>query len=306
MCYIIKRPKYLYMYFTAANAYRFLQTHSLKFTKPFMCNDPFEFAIDYNKSLKTSGFTKAYLSSQSLNPKEIIDLKNDWQNKCKLVRMACFSEDSKNLLMWAYYAEAYQGLCIEFDIEKDPVFFDNDLKQVIYRTDLAAIGRKTAEGVDYSNILVSKSKHWQHEKEWRIIRHDLEVDFWPINPQAITSIILGYYTAKSDKNMGIYQNIFQLLEQPMYKHLQVKCCLPSLDKYQIQQTDLHFFILNKTTQSCTILSLQDQQCIITKEEQCIYNAPVCQWETITISLPIGTYIISNSTAPTNLLLTVSA
>ena len=289
----------LYMYFKADGAEKFLENHNLKLSDPRKCNDPFEFAIGYNTSLKTTGFKDLYPDYEPLNERDILDLKIKWWEAHKNLRISCFTEEATNILMWAYYAEQQKGICIEFDPSKAPLFFEN-LREVKYRTQLAMIGRNIREGLDYNEILITKAKQWQHEKEWRVIRDDLHSDFFPISPQAITSVIFGCASASyyNDYGMsGTYEHIFQLLQKPEYAHIQLQCISPATEMFELQRRKMPFFVFMKDRHTISIISTR-QQCLQIRRyndnRDIIYETFVCQWEKNTITLPNGYYLISNA------------
>ena len=300
MCYKTTHPQRLYMYFKAEGAEKFLENHNLKLSNPRKCNDPFEYAIDYNASLKTTGFKDLYPNCEPLNERDILDLKINWLEMHKNLRISCFTEEATNILMWAYYAEGQEGICIEFDPSKDPLFFTN-LRKVKYETNLATIKKGIGDELDYSEILITKAEQWQHEKEWRVIFKDLYGDFFPISPQAITSVIFGCASASyyNDYGMsGTYERIFQLLQKPEYAHIQLKCISKETDTFKLKSIDMPFFVFMKDQHTISIISTQ-QQCLQIwrhnyDQDTQIYEASVCRWEETTITLPNGYYVVSNA------------
>lgn len=85
-------------------------------------------------------------------------------------KIACFSEEIKSTLMWAYYAGEHRGACVEFDLS----LLDES------RPDHASI-LSSISPVQYSQIrpddnystcsdsFFVKSLDWKHEKEWRLV-----------------------------------------------------------------------------------------------------------------------------------------
>lgn len=303
------RPQRLYMYFRAESAEKFLENHNLKLSDPRKCNDPFECAIDYNASLKTTGYLDKHTYCERLNERDILDLRTKWLETHKNLRISCFTEEATNILMWAYYAEQQKGICIEFDPNKDPLFFEN-LREVKYKTNLAMIGKDAGNEWNYNEILITKAKRWQHEKEWRVIRDDLYGDFFPISPQAITSVIFGCASASYYNDYGMsdtYERIFQLLQKPEYAHIQLQCISPATEIFELQRRNMPFFVFMKDPHTISIISTR-QQCLQIKRDNdnrdVIYEASVCQWEKTTITLPNGYYLISNAVDDDNILVQV--
>lgn len=299
MCYKITCPQRLYMYFKAEGAEKFLENHNLKLSDPRKCNDPFECAIDYNASLKTTGYIDENPYYEQLNELYVRDLQAKWWEAHKNLRISCLTKEATNILMWAYYADGQKGICIEFDPSKDPLFFEN-LREVKYRTKLATINKGCGEELDYSEILITKAMQWQHEKEWRVIFKDLYSDFFPISPQAITSVIFGCASASyyNDYGMsGTYERIFQLLQKPEYAHIRLQCISPATEIFELQRRNMPFFVFMKDQHTISIISTR-QQCLQIRRyndnRDLIYEASVCQWEKTIITLPHGYYLISNA------------
>lgn len=293
------RPQRLYMYFKAEGAEKFLENHNLKLSDPRKCNDPFECAIDYNASLKTTGYIDENPYYEQLNELYVRDLQAKWWEAHKNLRISCLTKEATNILMWAYYADGQKGICIEFDPSKDPLFFEN-LREVKYRTKLATINKGCGEELDYSEILITKAMQWQHEKEWRVIFKDLYSDFFPISPQAITSVIFGCASASyyNDYGMsGTYERIFQLLQKPEYAHIRLQCISPATEIFELQRRNMPFFVFMKDQHTISIISTR-QQCLQIRRyndnRDLIYEASVCQWEKTIITLPHGYYLISNA------------
>lgn len=299
MCYKITCPQRLYMYFKAEGAEKFLENHNLKLSDPRKCNDPFECAIDYNASLKTTGYIDENPYYEQLNELYVRDLQAKWWEAHKNLRISCLTKEATNILMWAYYADGQKGICIEFDPSKDSLFFEN-LREVKYRTKLATINKGCGEELDYSEILITKAMQWQHEKEWRVIFKDLYSDFFPISPQAITSVIFGCASASyyNDYGMsGTYERIFQLLQKPEYAHIRLQCISPATEIFELQRRNMPFFVFMKDQHTISIISTR-QQCLQIRRyndnRDLIYEASVCQWEKTIITLPHGYYLISNA------------
>lgn len=112
----------------------------------------------------------------------------------ELVSLKCFSEDWQNLLMWAHYANNYSGLCVEYDLsllQLDdhlfdylfPVIYSDQRRQISHLIKLSAkelrmfkakqLLREDPDNVSMMNDVISwyltKSIHWEYEKEWRIV-----------------------------------------------------------------------------------------------------------------------------------------
>ncbi len=89
-----------------------------------------------------------------------------------------FTEDEKNILMWAHYAENHTGVCLEFDaryiqridcIEKVTYVKPNEDRDRFLLTH----GNQQENSSEYQKrvrTFLSKKAHvWSYEKEWRLI-----------------------------------------------------------------------------------------------------------------------------------------
>lgn len=86
----------------------------------------------------------------------------------KQYRIYCLTEKADNLLMWAHYAKAHTGICLEFDARITPFSEESGAQKVKYfseypeyRLDNVGLGP-----------LISKSIDWEYEQEWRLIAQD--------------------------------------------------------------------------------------------------------------------------------------
>ena len=68
--------------------------------------------------------------------------------------------------MWAYYAAEYTGLCIGF--KTDGIF--SDIQKVDYVDKQEEFSCDIDRAI--STDLLKKSKYWEHEKEYRIIKYN--------------------------------------------------------------------------------------------------------------------------------------
>jgi hypothetical protein len=118
------------------------------------------------------------------------------------------SEKRDALLMWAHYSDHHRGLVIGFDSNRE--YFDQrhspsdefrHVRKVRYSIDRPVIRLSTMD--DAADILLTKSKEWRYEEEWRMLRplqDATETRLSPIGilhlfsfpPTCITEVILGY------------------------------------------------------------------------------------------------------------------
>lgn len=120
------------------------------------------------------------------------------------VGMLSLTEKPDNLLMWSHYARYHQGMVIEFD-DEHPYFHQRRslqdefgyVRKVVYSSE-----RPNFESVidmDGTDAFLVKSKDWEYEQEWRILRPLKDADQTIANDQG--SICL--FSIPSDCIIGV-------------------------------------------------------------------------------------------------------
>lgn len=149
----------------------FINRPTLKFSVPGFFNDPFESSV-------------ARSLAEHLDYEMADALEFDMNNELLNVGIVSFSETSRNLLMWAHYADEHYGMCIGFSrdvlsrLDTGSAFFSDyhslSPVKVNYdnlRVDLKHL--KSQDGFIYDNglklTLTTKSDEWIYEKEHRCI-----------------------------------------------------------------------------------------------------------------------------------------
>lgn len=142
------------------------------FSAPANFNDPFELSAKVNIS---SSPLLGTLSQKEKN--EILRifrlrpptaLSDDWKEK---VGILCLSEDPANILMWSHYSNNHSGICIGFDTDQKPF---SSAKMVNYSDERPAADFNSDSEKLFSRVLLTKSKHWSYEREWRSIKRTIE------------------------------------------------------------------------------------------------------------------------------------
>ncbi len=124
-----------------------------------------------------------------------------WQLNVERWRIYCLIPHANSILMWSHYADGNTGICIEFDANRHPFSRAFAMK---YEERLPKIGPEDFTGASKrltEAILLTKSKAWAYEREYRIMARDRSIDpTFPVTtedeylavPQgAITAIIAG-------------------------------------------------------------------------------------------------------------------
>ena len=147
-----------------------MKNRRLKAAELDKANDPFELLpLQWNNDEENNAFQ---------------DLKVEASARLKII---CLSRTYKDPSLWGHYADKSRGVCLGFDIEihkeesKDII---SKLEYVEHRMDMNFLGLELDNGKikgttgQSHRILTYKSRHWRHEKEWRIwvVEDQLELD----------------------------------------------------------------------------------------------------------------------------------
>jgi hypothetical protein len=107
------------------------------------------------------------------------------------IGICSLSEIGDDMLMWAHYADAHRGICLQFHVQPGDDYFDRALP-VTYARDRPVI---TLPCRDMDAIIapafLTKADFWSYEREWRLIRPDRPPGWYRYPSGSLTAIILG-------------------------------------------------------------------------------------------------------------------
>lgn len=98
-------------------------------------------------------------------------------------RVCSLSSDYQDVRMWSLYADSHQGVVIEIDFTG----IEDQARQVRYLDDLPKSGMTILAGASTEEVLSCKTKHWEYEKEYRILGKSPYFEI----PNKISRVILG-------------------------------------------------------------------------------------------------------------------
>lgn len=115
----------------------------------------------------------------------------------------CMSEKNDNILMWSHYTDGHKGICLEFkSIANKPFFVIAQKMKYESKYSKPNMLRSSPEETMQA-ILLTKSKDWKYEKEWRIINHDNGPGVYNFPAELLTSVILGCSIPEENKSLII-------------------------------------------------------------------------------------------------------
>lgn len=154
------------------------------------CSSPREYNDIYEGMVRpVAGYS--HLPTEKIN--EIIE------KACEMTSVTCFTESWDNLLMYAHYAQSFEGFCLGYDMRLIREHIDGNLFlfPVLYNNRPVNLDKmekmsKTIDGIrnkiptvspseayttlrdlteaeDLISYFIHKSNHWSYEEEWRFI-----------------------------------------------------------------------------------------------------------------------------------------
>lgn len=243
--FIQSPPKHLYRFLPLSDAKHFewledlLLRDQLYFSSPPSFNDPFDclpairtpksrvarelglnrdrrrvgllgdprVADDAMKHFKRLGATQLAAEAQSIFRITMND-----------VGVVCFSENETDVLMWSHYANHHRGACLRFTRywpDELPL-----LMKVHYAEERAIMSFPSRPGIDRTdelfNVLCTKSKSWEYEREWRLFWNHGAFKTAPISPKLIDQVILG--AMATDETEEAVRSIIEQRKLPIQLH----------------------------------------------------------------------------------------
>lgn len=151
-------------------------------------------------------------------------------------KISCFSEVKDSILMWSYYANCHEGICIEYDLSKLSVD-DNfnceirDSLSKVHYSPIRADNLHMETSGSYLNFLTSKSDVWSHEHEWRVIC-ETDEEYLPLD--CISGVYLG---AKFSMTTAKYRNLLKAVNT--YASLKIFKCKLNVTEYKIDFEEIY-------------------------------------------------------------------
>jgi len=176
-------------------------------SSPKAFNDPFDMSIKFvfdatikekrmrfTKVLKAEG--KKFHEIERLLPKLIRNANAENLNPrlrktVDETGVCSFAGDPRNILMWSHYASNHEGLCLVFEVARDPKTF-LDALPVEYSLDYPVVNwvKDFDEGGPLT-IVLRKHEGWKYEKERRIVKFKKANTHIKFSPAALWAIITG-------------------------------------------------------------------------------------------------------------------
>lgn len=182
-------------------------------------NDPTEASFsleEFEQKLSIGLRFFSFLSIKRYNPENVTSYKVAL-NKLMSVHtrnsgIYSLSKTYNNELMWAHYSNSHKGYCIEYDFndlkdfglnfsEYNPISHMNRWGRVNYSDKLFQLKVMNPKYDDIIKFLLSKSKKWEYEEEYRVITSISGK--YTYNPKCLKSITFGMNINELERNFII-------------------------------------------------------------------------------------------------------
>ena len=207
-------PQYWYKYRSISRAKEIITGGDLYFSSPKNFNDPYDCQIiqacQYEKKDIINLFSHADLCREHPEILNYIENTIDdnidngklyeviecaFRNNLYSKGVCCFSSIFDSILMWSHYAENHKGVCLKFDVIKDPPFFDYPLL-MSYEDEYPQINFAKDSMKCIMTVLGTKYAGWGYEKELRVYKKQMGI--YPFLHSALVEIIFGCKAEEKD------------------------------------------------------------------------------------------------------------
>jgi hypothetical protein len=227
--------------------HRIFQNNQVYFSSPDSFNDPFDsavrFACEGSKQQRKKFFREFMpLHKPNLSRRESLlyekqfkerhwddgFLRGFQQDRLKVrhrMGVFCLTEKKDDILMWSHYAKYHTGFCLEF--QTNDSFFSN-ANPVNYSDRRPVVNLLIPDWNELvvANVeaLLTKAKHWEYEKEWRIIDLQKNAGIHQFPPTVLHGVILGCRISSTDREQVV-------------KWCKGRSPIPSLYQAQMKETE---------------------------------------------------------------------
>lgn len=187
-----------------------LVEHQLFFASRRFFNDPFDCAIPslsqipgtflkrFVEQLVDRNFPNASelkrleMMTRLMSVNALEEIRRGLQDEVDRAGIVCFSKVRDDILMWAHYADKHKGLCFEFDGSSNCMFFGE--AQPVEYEDYTPIPLHEDRNSQMTRVILTKSKHWLYEKEYRIVHPGMAGQKLDYPVELLTGILFGCMT----------------------------------------------------------------------------------------------------------------
>lgn len=196
-----------------------------EFNDPFDCKANFDYYRVVRSGKLREELLKLFPGTAFENISEEMVHKHIIEGIRKDTYVFCFSEVWDSILMWAHYANNYNGYCIEYETNSIKDYLLDKLYPVLYEEEYIDITESLINLNVNSGMIcyLTKAKEWYYEKEWRIIRTDQGARY---QNKAIKAIYLGNNCTSKIRN--------EILQWGKENNKEIYSVRPSKTQYKLE------------------------------------------------------------------------
>jgi hypothetical protein len=137
-----------------------------------------------------------------------------------------------NNLMWSHYGDSHRGVCLQFQVSKDPQILQR-LVRVQYSDEYPTINWLSPRAEDeFGFAATNKQASWSYEHEWRHVQLNSARTYLRFNPCLLTGIILG--AKKTEESIEEINRIMRMRAESGSPPLRVYCAQTDQASYKIR------------------------------------------------------------------------
>lgn len=246
---------YLYKHLDATDgSLCVLSQSTLKFNKPDNFNDPFDcyFSLDPSFYPKASELAKINVPHAQLSPAKRLTHVNKVRNKLKFNKnitpiiqdiqnkayICCLNQNPLGQLMWSHYADFHKGFMIELKIPYKKMELLKNFNfiplKIEYTDCFPVLGREDMRNDQTMiKVFLKKSKEWEYEKEYRVVRYgtfDNVIQSFPLDI-FLSSVICGMKTDSTFKQK--LRNTLKNTSKEISQKIELYQCEKIVGKYNL-------------------------------------------------------------------------
>lgn len=105
------------------------------------------------------------------------------------VGLLCLTEAPDDILMWSHYADSHRGVCLGFAADGASFHTALRVRYELARPVVNPIKHDPDEMLEMA--LLTKARHWEYEREWRVIRYRLGAGVYQHDPGELVEVVMG-------------------------------------------------------------------------------------------------------------------
>ena len=146
---------------------------------------------NWNREKKRRWIAQHLPTLRNGNPEFKENLKQEVEEFISGIGVYSLSSVPDDILMWSHYANKHQGFCLKFFDDGKDRFFAR--AQEISYSEIYPIVNPIEDDdpVRLEKTLLRKAKHWEYEKEWRIIDPEERPGIKHFPPRLLVGVIFG-------------------------------------------------------------------------------------------------------------------